>query len=299
MKRDRRTLLLLLAAVVAVVLIAAGAGIALSMRDDDDHSPRLPGRIAVRAGCGLTHMWQDGTDVRRLCLTNVWDAVSLSWNGEKLAWDTVGAQNILTAPPDGEKPDNLAAPAGANVGPSLSPDSKRIAFLHSPRDDGRYDIWVGSASGLDAEQVTTSRNISDVVWSPRGDKLAFVRNWSADTLEGQIVVIGPDGKDERFLVNGDAPDWSPDGKQLTFVHGNAVWTIGADGRAPREIAKNGHAPSWSRDGKQIAFLREEKCPRPICKDRVILVFTDGSDPRQVGPTFPTDTYLLWLPDPNE
>jgi len=299
MRRNRRTLFLILGAVVALVLIAAGAGVALT-RDDGDHMPRLPGRIAVRAGCGLTHMWPDGTDVRKLCLTNIYDAVSMSWSGKKLAWDTIGTEGLLVSGLDAKQPENLEAPSGVNFGPTLSPDGKRLAFLHSPRDDGRYDIWVGTAKGNDAQQLTTTRSVSDVVWAPHGDWLAFVRDWKADTLEGQILLIRPSGGNERVLVQqGDAPDWSPDGKQVAYVHDNGIWTVGVGGGNPRLIVRNARAPAWSRDGKQIAFLRSEKCPRPICKEHVYLVFSDGSSVRRVGPVFPPDTYLLWLPDPNE
>jgi len=38
---------------------------------------KFPGRIAVRDGCGLQHMWLDGTDRRTMCLQNVFDDVSV------------------------------------------------------------------------------------------------------------------------------------------------------------------------------------------------------------------------------
>jgi dipeptidyl aminopeptidase/acylaminoacyl peptidase len=298
MTRDRRILFLAAGVVVLVLAAAAAVGIALAVSDDDD-GPERPGRIAVRHQCGILHMWEDGTDQRSMCLDQVFDTVSLSWNGEKLAWDTRAGEAIMIGNADGSQPVASPLPTGKNDIPSLSPDGEKLAFLHSARDDGLYDIWVGSTTADDAEQLTSSRNVSDVTWSPKGDLLAYVQNWSEQTLEGQVSLIRPDGEDARTLVDGDAPTWSPDGKTLAYVHDRDIWTVGADGSGARKIVEDGHSPAWSRDGTLIAFMRAEKCGRAVCPERVFLVFRDGTRPRQVGPRFADERRLLWLPDPNE
>ena len=243
-------------------------------------------------------MWPDGTDQREMCLEGAWDAVSISWDGDNLAWDTRD-EGIRVGNAEGEEVVNAEQPTGANYAPSLDPDGEKVAFLHSVRDDGMYDIWVGSVTRQDAEQVTNTRNVSDVAWSPKGDRLAYVQNWSDETLEGQISLVSPNGDDAKILVRGDAPSWSPDGKQLAFVHDGAIWTIGIDGTARRRVIRNGHSPAWSRDGKQIAFMRAENCGKPLCPERVFLVFTNGNGVRQVGPRFPEERRMIWLPDPFE
>ena len=245
MKKPRRNILLVAGLVaLAVVAVAVVVGIALGWGEDE--KPRFPGRVAVQRGCGLVHFYPDGSDRRDLCLPGVWDAVSLSWDGETLAWDT-RRQGITIADDDGQNEFLFSAPQGANYAPSLSPDGEKVAFLHSPRDDGRYDIWVGDVGENNAEQVTTTRNVSDVSWSPEGDWLAYVQNWSDETLEGQISLVRPDGDEAHTLVEGDAPEWSPDGKQLVYVHDGGIWTIGSDGKDAKRIIRNGHAPTWSRD----------------------------------------------------
>jgi Tol biopolymer transport system component len=294
MTKKRRNLIFV-AGLVALVGVAAAVGVRMAIGGDDD---RKPGRIAVRHDCGLVHFWQDGSDQKTLCLTDVWDAVSLSWNGEKLAWDTRAA-GLRIADDDAANEFNLSLPQGANFGPTLSPDGKRFAFLHSARDDGRYDIWVGDVDANNAEQVTNTRNVSDVVWSPKGDWLAYVQNWSDETLEGQITLVRPDGDDAKTLVAGDAPEWAPDGKQLVYVHNRSIWTVGTDGKDAKRIIANGHSPAWSRDGKQIAFMRADRCGRPVCPEHVHLVFKDGQDVRRVGPEFSEERAVLWLRDPFE
>jgi Tol biopolymer transport system component len=218
-----------------------------------------------------------------------------------LAWDTKDLGIRVGNADDPSQPLNLSAPLGSNYVPSLSPDAKRVAFLHSVRNDGRYDIWVADAPGgaNNAEQVTTTRNVSDVSWSPKGDWLAYVQDWSEETLEGQITLVRPDGTDVRRLVKGDAPEWAPDGEHLVYVHNGNIWTIGRNGEGATRIVPNGHSPAWSRDGEQIAFMRAERCDQGLCPEQVFLAFTNGTDVRQIGPEFAGERAVLWLRDPFE
>lgn len=294
----RARILVIVAGLVVLAAVAAALGFAFT-RGDETHNPRYPGRIAVRAGCGLRHMFFDASDQKTMCLQDVFDTVSVSRNGEKLAWDTKSGNAILVSGVDGFDPANASVPPGFNAAPSLSPDGKKIAFLHSPQNDGKYDIWVGSTTASDAEQDTNTRNVSDVAWSPTGDWLAYVQNWSDKTLEGQVSLIRPNGNDSHTLVPGDAPDWSPDGKKLVYVHNGSIWTVNADGTGPQQLIPNGHAPAWSRDGQMIAFMRAEKCSRNICPERSYIAFANGTDPHAVGPTYPSERQVLWLPDPFE
>jgi len=294
MKFDRRTLLSI-GGLVALLVIGAVADLAL-LRDDDD-TPRYPGRIAVREGCGLRHTFFDGKDQRDLCLPNVWAVVSVSRNGERLAWDT--GTGIWTANADGFNPVAVTVPPGANFAPSLSPDGEEMAFLHSSGDDGRYDLWVGSTSIDNAEQVTNTRDISTVAWSPDGDWIAYVRGFSEVTLEGQIFLVRPNGDDETLLTRGDSPTWSPDGSRLAYSHAGSIWTIGVDGSEARMIVGNGESPAWSRDGDLIAFMRENRCGKPVCKQRVFIVGATGGPARGIGQAYTASRSPVWLPDPFE
>jgi Tol biopolymer transport system component len=294
---NRRVRLLAITAGL-VVLAAAVLGFAFT-RDDGPHKPRYPGRIAVRAGCGLRHMFFDASDQKMMCLQDVFDTVSVSRNGDKLAWDTKNGSAIMVSGVDGANPVSAQLPPGSNAAPSLSPDGTKIAFLHSARDDGRYDIWVTSTTASNAEQETNTRKVSHIVWSPTGDWLAYVQNWSDETLEGQISLVRPNGDDAHTVVPGDAPDWSPDGKQLIYVHNGSIWTVNADGSDAHQLIPNGHSPAWSRDGQLIAFMRAEKCAQRICPERAYLAFANGTDPHPVGPRYPSERQVVWLPDPFE
>jgi Tol biopolymer transport system component len=294
MKLGRRTIVLV-AGLVLLCLIAAAVVYAVAR--DENNLPRLPGRIAFRDGCGLRHMWPDGTDQREMCLSKVWAAVSVSQDGKKLAWDT--ANGLWIASSDGSNTTQLRVPPGANFDPSLSPDSDEVAFLHSARDNGRYDLWVGSTTLDNAEQLTNTRDASSVAWSPTGDWIAYVKDWSEVTFEGDIILIRPNGDDETLLTRGDAPTWSPDGSRIAYVHEGDIWTIDADGSDSRKLIENGESPSWSRNGALIAFTREVPCAKPVCRERVFVVGSGGGVARGVGPTFAGPRSIAWLPDPFE
>jgi len=295
MKRHRR--LLLVAGVSALAIVGLAVALAFVVRGDDDGLPRYPGRVAVRAGCGLHHTFFDGKDPQELCLPNLWAAANVSKNGKRIAWDT--SNGLYIANEDGFAPTPIPAPRGANFDPSLSPDASKVAFLHSPLDDGRYDVWIGSTSADNSEQVTNTRNVSTVVWAPEGDRIALVRGLSDATGDGEIVLMRTDGTGERVLARGDSPSWSPDASQLTYSHGGGIWTIRADGSDARRIFRDGYSPAWSRDGKMIAFAREVPCKKPVLCDRVFVGASTGGDARAIGQSYEEDVSPIWLPDPFE
>ena len=294
MKRHRR--LLLVAGVSALAIVGLAVALAFVVRDDDG-LPRYPGRVAVRAGCGLHHTFFDGEDPQELCLPNLWAGANVSKNGKRIAWDT--SNGLYIANEDGFAPTPIPAPRGANFDPSLSPDASKVAFLHSPLDDGRYDVWIGSTSADDAEQVTNTRNVSTVAWAPKGDRIAFVRGALDENDEGEIVLARTDGSDQRVLARGDSPSWSPDASQLTYSHGGGIWTIRADGSDAQEVYKDGDSPAWSRDGKMIAFMREVPCEKAVCDQRVVVGFSTGGETKAIGPKYEDAVSPIWLPDPFE
>ena len=74
----------------------------------------------------------------------------------------------------------------------------------------------------------------------------------ADNLLNQLTFDG-----------GQRPLWSPDGTEVTFLNGNALWTIPSDfGGTPAplpgtEVAGNDGPSSWSPDGEVLLFTSNE------------------------------------------
>ena len=288
---------LLIAGSCVLSVAALAVVVAFVGRGDDDSLPRYPGLVAVRDGCGLRHTFFDGKNPQELCLQDLWAVANVSNNGKRIAWDT--PRGLFIANEDGFGPTAIPAPRGANFDPSLSPDASKVAFLHSPLDDGRYDVWIGSTTVDNAEQVTNTRNVTTVVWAPKGDRIAFVRGPDDENGEGAIVTARTDGSDQQVLARGDSPSWSPDASQLTYSHVGKIWTIRADGTDATEVFKDGDSPAWSRDGKMIAFMRAVPCRKAVCGERVFVGPSTGGDATAIGPTYRDAVSPSWLPDPFE
>jgi TolB protein len=147
----------------------------------------------------------------------------------------------------------LTDAAAIDTAPSYSPDGARICF-ESDRG-GRQQIYVMGASGGTAQRISFGQDgsYSTLVWSPRGDYIAFTKQ-----SRGQfgIGVMKPDGSGERLLTEGfhnEGPTWAPNGRVLMFFRdpggnaGPALYTVDITGRNEQRIPTPSYAsdPAWS------------------------------------------------------
>jgi len=120
---------------------------------------------------------------------------------------------------------------------------------------------------LTPEASLNLRSISDLQFSPDGNRLAFVVTepakgerrarhiWLYEKQSGVIRQFTYSGKSE-FL-----PRWSPDGKQLAFLSDRdeqqQIYAMRAEGGEASALTKGKRGVknfAWSPDGKKIAFL---------------------------------------------
>jgi serine/threonine protein kinase/Tol biopolymer transport system component len=93
----------------------------------------------------------------------------------------------------------------------------------------------------------------------------------------------------------DLFDISPDGSELllpTFLHGltpeGPLWTLPVLGGSPRRLGDlEGHSAAWSPDGNRIAYSKGNE---------ILLVKSDGSEPRRLLITAGISGDLRWSPD---
>lgn len=115
-----------------------------------------------------------------------------------------------------------------------------------------------------------------------------------DNSRLQIITIEPDGTNKKQLTfegqNG-RPDWSPDGRKITFasIRNERAWVavMDADGSNQRLLTE-GAAPDWSADGNQIAFSRPD--------GQIWLMNADGSNPRPITHSSTAKFGPSWSPD---
>jgi TolB protein len=162
-------------------------------------------------------------------------------------------------------PDRTFRPLGgiANaMGAVYSPDASKIAFTVTK--DGNTHIWVMSADGSGARQLTRERCI-DVTptWSPDGRHIAFSSDRAGSS---QIYVMTADGGDLRRLTfqgnYNQTPQWSPRGDQIAFTARDErlvfdVFSVapanGAVTRLTQDQGRTNEEPSWAPNGRLLVF----------------------------------------------
>mgnify|MGYP001810580241 CR=1 FL=1 len=89
-----------------------------------------------------------------------------------------------------------------------------------------------------------------------------------NTANQYLCTIDIDGSNKKLLIpNPDInhPSWSPDGEQIIFRLGNAIFNIyivNADGTNLRKITNStnatvgNHFPTWSSDGERIIYTED-------------------------------------------
>ena len=120
---------------------------------------------------------------------------------------------------------------------------------------------------LAAERALAALAAADPADEPLAARLAALRRDHAPLVfarDRALYLTGPDGADERLLVDAVAaawPTWSPDRSRVAFSSpeqdgGIALYVVGADGAGLTRLAGNLRpyaGPVWSPDGSRIAY----------------------------------------------
>jgi TolB protein len=186
-------------------------------------------------------------------------------------------------------------PAGAGAGSG----ARHGEFAYSTRAG---DIWVVDPDGSHRHRITHSGGGFDFkpTWSPDGSRIAFqtTRGTPPPAGETNVFVVDVDGSHERqltlprrFRYGGASPDWSPDGKLISFASEHGLAVESPNGGPVRLLGVAGDSPTWSPDGRRLVYAA-----RTESGHAVFAVNRDGSGNRRLtqeaGDAFPG----AWSPD---
>lgn len=167
--------------------------------------------------------------------------------------------------------------------PTPEPIACTIAF--DTDRDGNREVYSMDSDGNNLVNLTMNDgNDSDPAWSSDGKQIVFVSDRVNDSAGGRFLyIMDADGGNVHQLTqenDSQTPDWSNDGKVITYSSNGDIYLIKADGSAESINLTNSNEqdmfPVFSPDGSQIAWLSG-----PDGQWNIFIMNTDGSNVRQI------------------
>ncbi len=198
------------------------------------------------------------------------DAPRWTPDGKRLLYRDIGDPRFPRLPGD------LYLVNADGSGAEVVGQSPAQSYAWAP--DGRNLAWngiyIGPTSDPQRRFLAAGRHPA---WSPDGRSLVFIEDDPVDDCGDLVIFDIVSGDRMRVLVESEArgndcldavrwPDWSPDGKKITFSGTGSrtnhssdnfdIYRIGIRGRSRRQLTHNNSdddQPAWSPDQRWIAF----------------------------------------------
>jgi serine/threonine-protein kinase len=149
-------------------------------------------------------------------------------------------------------------------GPSVSPDSKRVAVTVEAQT---YDVWLLDIERDSLTRLTFGKDDGNSAWSPDGKRVAY-QSSQAGAYNIYLRASDGSGSEERLTVDQDSSkplSFSPDGKFLVFQKVRAgvpeIWVYPFEkGSSPRPMLQGPfrhEAGALSADGRWLVYESDE------------------------------------------
>jgi tricorn protease len=221
------------------------------------------------------------------------DDYDLAPNGRRIAFAIHG--EVFTAPTDEGDVVQITESPWKDHNVEFSPDGKFLAYV-SDRT-GREEIYLAPADGVgESKKLTDHDSLKpNYSWSPDSKKIAFA------TLDGSLMLVNADGKDQKELVHSKHGSiggfgWSPDSKLMVYSRPDAtqssdIYLIPTAGGEEKKISFDSESernPRFSADGKKVYFIRTDfgtgggNSDRPSSQLFVIYLEKQDKDPEEAA-----------------
>lgn len=218
----------------------------------------------------------------------------------------LSGQQIYSAAPDGSGVQQLTDAQFGAASPVFSHDGTRLAYKrlsdNNPPDDATLygDLVVANADGTNPIVIETGVvGMSPTAWSP-DDREVLWTGTDTDGTDEQVFVAPADGSSPPTQI-GDrttfnwGPNWSPDGKHISYVSEPDFYVMNRDGTEIRKVSQGTYEEhsggAWNPDGSGLVF----EAGRPGDHD-LWLVGLDGKPERVLARSFYTETMPAFSPD---
>jgi TolB protein len=170
--------------------------------------------------------------------------------------------NIYLASPDGAQRFALTDDGSARriyAQPTWSTDGSQIAWS---RIDRRGSALITSQfDGSDRRELSVPFAPFYIAWSPRGDRLAYLSNWTVveePSIALRLVDVREGANQVQTLADGQPFyfAWAPDGEQLvTHIANERVERQAITGEQTSLVISGGafQTPQWTPDGRSLIY----------------------------------------------